>query len=49
MEKSIEKVEQDRHINSHNIDKELNINHKTVLNYLEKNSIKELDGGCHMM
>jgi len=32
----VEKVEQDRHISSHDIDKKLNINHKTVLNHLEK-------------
>jgi len=32
----MEKVEQDRHINSHNIGKELNVDHKTVFNYLEK-------------
>jgi len=32
----IEKVEQDRHISSHDIGKELNIDYKTVLNCLEK-------------
>jgi len=32
----MEKVEQDRHISSHDISKELNINHKIVLNHLEK-------------
>jgi len=32
----IKKVEQDRHISTHDIDKELNINHKIVLNSLEK-------------
>jgi len=32
----MKKVEQDRHISSHDIDKEINIDHKTVLNYLEK-------------
>jgi len=31
----MEKVEQDQHISSHDIDKELNINHKIVLNHLE--------------
>jgi len=40
----VEKVEQDQHISSYDIDKELNINHKTVLNHLEKAGYKkELD------
>jgi len=39
----MEKVEQDRHISSHDIDKKLlNIDYKTVLNHLEKNK-KKLD------
>ena len=29
----IQKIEQDGHINSHDIDQKLNIDHKTVLNY----------------
>jgi len=38
----MEKIEQDRHVSSH--DKELNIDHKTVLNHLEKSRLKkELD------
>jgi len=37
----MEKVEQDRHISSHDIDKKLNINHKTVLNRLEKDGYKK--------
>jgi len=36
----MEKIEQDRHISSHDISKELNINHKTVLN-LEKAGYKK--------
>ncbi|GBP68858.1 hypothetical protein EVAR_46175_1 [Eumeta japonica] len=32
----LEKVEQDRHISSYNIAKELGINHKTVLTHLKK-------------
>jgi len=32
----MEKVEQNRHISSHDISKELNIDHKTILNHLEK-------------
>jgi len=32
----MEKVEQDRHISSYDIDKELNIDYKTVLNHLKK-------------
>jgi len=36
----IKKVEQDQHISSHDIGKELNIDHKTVLNYLEKDKKK---------
>jgi len=30
----MEKIEQNWHISSHDIGKELNIDHKTVLNYL---------------
>jgi len=30
----MKKVKQDRHISSHDIGKELNIDHKTVLNHL---------------
>jgi len=37
----MEKVEQDRHISSHDISKELNIDHKTVLNHLEKAGYKK--------
>jgi len=37
----MEKVEQDRYISSHDIGKELNIDHKTVLNYLEKAGYKK--------
>ncbi|XP_043502667.1 histone-lysine N-methyltransferase SETMAR-like isoform X1 [Polistes fuscatus] len=37
----LEKVEQDRHISSHDIGKELNIDHKTVLNHLEKAGYKK--------
>jgi len=37
----MEKVEQDRHISSHDIDKKLNIDHKTVLNHLEKAGYKK--------
>jgi len=32
----MKKIEQDRHISNHDIDKEINIDHKTVLNHLEK-------------
>jgi len=32
----MEKIEQDRHISSHDIGKELNIDHKIILNHLEK-------------
>jgi len=32
----MEKVEQDLHISSHDIGKELNIDHKTVSNHLKK-------------
>jgi len=32
----MEKVEQNRHISSHDIGKELNIDHKTILNHLEE-------------
>jgi len=40
----MEKIEQDRHINNHDIGKELNIDHKTVLNHLEKlDKKKKLD------
>jgi len=45
----MEKVEQDRHISSHDIDKKLNINRKTVLNHLEKAGQKKLDVACHMI
>jgi len=34
--KIIEKVEQDRHISSHDFDKKLNIDYKIILNHLEK-------------
>jgi len=37
----MEKIEQDRHISSHDIGKELNIDHKTVLNHLEKAGCKK--------
>jgi len=37
----MEKVEQDRHISGHDIDKELNIDQKTVLNHLEKAGYKK--------
>jgi len=37
----MEKVEQDQHIGSHDIVKELNIDHKTVLNHLEKTGYKK--------
>jgi len=37
----MEKVEQDRHISNHDISKELNIDQKTVLNYLEKAGYKK--------
>lgn len=40
----IEKVEQDRHISSHELAKVLNIDHKTVLNHLYKDGFeKKLD------
>jgi len=46
----MEKVEQDQRISNHDIDKELNIDHKTVLNYLEKAGYKKNSMfGCHMM
>ena len=32
----IQKIEQGQHINSRDIDQKLNIDHKTVLNYLKK-------------
>jgi len=37
----MEKVEQDRHISSHDIGKELNIDYKTVLNHLKKTGYKK--------
>lgn len=37
----MEKIEQNQHISSHDIDKELNIDHKTVLNHLEKVGYKK--------
>ena len=37
----IEKIEQDRHIGSRDIVKELNIDHKTVLNHLNKAGYKK--------
>jgi len=37
----MEKVEQDRHISSHDIGKELNIDHKTIFNRLEKAGYKK--------
>jgi len=45
----MEKIEQNRYISSHDISKELNINHKTVLNHLEKAGYKKLDIGCHLI
>jgi len=46
----MEKVEQDRHISSYDIGKELNIDHKTVLNHLEKTRLKKNSMfGCHMI
>jgi len=41
VDEMMEKVEQDRHISSHNIDKELNIDYKTILNHLEKTEYKK--------
>jgi len=41
VDENMEKVEQNWHINSHDIGKELNIDHKTVLNYLEKARYKK--------
>jgi len=41
--KAMEKVKQDQHIGSHDINKELNIDHKIVLNHLEKISYKKND------
>ncbi|KAL9919300.1 histone-lysine N-methyltransferase SETMAR-like [Glossina fuscipes] len=35
------KVEQDRHVSSHDIARDLNINHQTVLNHLEKAGYKK--------
>ena len=44
------KVEQDRHISSHDIGKELNIDHKTVLNHLKKAGYKKNSMfGYHMI
>ncbi|KOX71251.1 hypothetical protein WN51_03485 [Melipona quadrifasciata] len=37
----VEKIEHDRHISSYDIGKVLNIDHKTVLNHLEKTEYKE--------
>jgi len=37
----MKEVEQDQHISNHDIGKELNIDHKTVLNYLEKARYKK--------
>jgi len=38
----MEKIEQHQHISSHDIGKELNIDHKTIfLNYLEKTGYKK--------
>jgi len=46
----IEKIEQNRHISSHDISKELNIDHKTVLNHLEKTGYKKNSMfGCYMI
>jgi len=46
----MEKVEQDWHISSHDIDKKLNIDHKTVLNYFENAGYKKNSMfGCHMI
>jgi len=41
VDKIMEKIEQDQHISSHDIGKELNIDHKTVLNHLEKAGCKK--------
>jgi len=50
VDKIMEKVEQDRHISSHDISKELNINHKIVLTLLEKTGYKKnLMFECHMI
>ena len=38
----IEKIEQDRHISSHDTAKELNIDHKTVSNHLKKAGYKNI-------
>ncbi|XP_035744177.1 histone-lysine N-methyltransferase SETMAR-like [Vespa mandarinia] len=37
----MKKIEQDRHISSHHVAKELNIDHKTVLNHLKKAGYKK--------
>jgi len=47
--KIIKKVEQDRHISSHNIDKELNIDHKRVLNIWRRLDKKNSMFGGHMI
>jgi len=44
----MEKVEQDRHISSHDIVKKLNRNHKTILNHFE-GWIQKILFGCHMI
>ena len=36
-----ERIEQDRHIGNHDIGKELNVDHKTVLNHLKKAGYKK--------
>jgi len=41
VDKIMEKVERNRHISSHDINKELNINYKIVLNHLEKAGYKK--------
>lgn len=40
-DKIIAKVKQDRHVSSHDIAKELNIHHQTVLNHLKKAGYKK--------
>ena len=35
-DETLEKVQQNQHISSHDIDYELNIHHRTVLNHLQK-------------
>jgi len=43
-------VEQDRYISNHDISKELNIDYKPILNYLEKPGYKKNSMfGCYMI